>query len=74
MPVRNAFVRLPECAVIIILSANSIPAQEPTLTPVQSVSPEKLALIRELLELANARGTVDAILKAEAQQLEKESS
>lgn len=71
MPVRN---HLFACliALVLILSANSTPAQEPAPTPAQNVSPEKLALIRELLELANAKGTVDAILKAEAQQLEKD--
>jgi uncharacterized protein len=63
-------------AIVFLLGAISVQAQDakPTPTPAAgpNISPEKLALVKELLELAHSRETVEAILKAQADQLEKQ--
>jgi hypothetical protein len=49
-----------------------VKAQDPPATPAQAVSPEKLRLIRELLELSSSKKTIDAMLKAQSEELEKQ--
>ena len=43
------------------------PKPNPSPTPGPTMAAEKLRLIKELLELANAKGTVDAIIKAQSE-------
>ena len=50
----------------------SVRAQDPPTSPTQIISPEKQALIKELLELASSKKTIDAMLKAQAEQMDKQ--
>jgi len=47
-------------------------AQEPSPSPTPAISLEKQILIKELLELTSSKKTVDAMLKAQADQMEKQ--
>ena len=55
-----------------LIAINTVNAQEPATQPSQSISPVKLALIKELLELANSKKTMDAMMKAQAEQMDKQ--
>jgi hypothetical protein len=57
---------------LVILAASTARAQESASTSGQNISPAKQALIKELLELANSQKTVDAIIKAQSDQMEKQ--
>ena len=63
-------------AMVLAFAAGGAQAQDakpsPSPTPGPTISAEKLALIRELLALANAKETVDAIIKAQSEQFEKD--
>lgn len=48
-----------------------VQAQETATTTAQTISAEKLRLIRELIELASSKKTIDAMLKAQAEELER---
>lgn len=54
------------------LSIISVRAQDIPGGTAQRISPEKQALIRELLELTSSKKTIDAMLKAQADQMEKQ--
>lgn len=62
------------CVVALLFSLLAIAtkAQDPPANATASVSPEKLALIRELMELASSKKTIDAMLKAQAEEMEKQ--
>lgn len=49
-----------------------VQAQDLTPTATPSISPEKQALIRELLELTSSKKTIDAMFKAQADQMDKD--
>lgn len=55
-----------------LIAINTVNAQDPATQPSQSISPVKLALIKELLELANSKKTMDAMMKAQAEQMDKQ--
>jgi hypothetical protein len=55
-----------------LFAINAALAQDPASQPTQNISPVKLALIKELLELANSKKTMDAIMKAQAEQMDKQ--
>jgi hypothetical protein len=57
---------------LLSFSINSVRAQDPPTSPTQIISPEKQALIKELLELASSKKTIDAMLKAQAEQMDKQ--
>src|SRR6266404_1693859 len=57
---------------LLSLSIISVRAQDPAPTPAQSITPEKQALIRQLLELASSKKTIDAMLKTQAEQMDKQ--
>lgn len=54
------------------LSIISVRAQDPPGNATPSISSEKQALIRELLELTSSQKTIDAMFKAQADQVDKE--
>jgi hypothetical protein len=56
---------------MLLLAAISVQAQEASARVNQDVSPEKLALIKELIELASSKQTIDAMLKAQSEQMEQ---
>ena len=56
----------------LFVSINAVNAQDPGSKPAQNISPQKLALIKQLLELTNSKKTVDAMLKAQAEQMDKQ--
>lgn len=66
--------KLVMCALALMCSlfVFNVKAQEPPTTPAQAISPEKLRLIRELLEIASSKKTIDAMLKAQSEELEKQ--
>ncbi len=68
----NKLLRACLATLLLTFSIFSVRAQDPASTPAQSISPEKQALIRELLELASSKKTIDAMLKAQAEQMEKQ--
>lgn len=55
-----------------LIAINTVNAQDPATQPSQSISPVKLVLIKELLELANSKKTMDAMMKAQAEQMDKQ--
>lgn len=55
-----------------LVAINTVNAQDPASKPTQSISPVKLALIKELLELTNSKKIMDAMLKAQAEQMDKQ--
>ncbi|MEP6719334.1 MAG: DUF2059 domain-containing protein [bacterium] len=55
-----------------LVTINAAQAQDPASQPTQTVSPVKLALIKELLELTNSKKTMDTMLKAQAEQMDKQ--
>ena len=57
---------------LLLFSAVGVPAQEPTPAPSPAISAEKLALIREMLELTSSKKTIDAMFKAQSEELDKE--
>lgn len=57
---------------LLSVSIISVRAQDPPTSPTQIISPEKQALIKELLELASSKKTIDAMLKAQAEQMDKQ--
>jgi hypothetical protein len=59
-------------ALLFSLSVIGVQAQDVAPTATQSISPEKKALIRELLELTSSKKTIDALFKAQAEQMDKE--
>jgi hypothetical protein len=61
------------CALALMCSlfVFEVKAQDPPNTPAQTISPEKLRLIREMLEIASSKKTIDAMLKAQAEEMEK---
>ena len=65
---------LPACLACLLLSffVVSVRAQDPPASATPSISPEKQALIRELLELTSSQKTIDAMFKAQADQVDKE--
>lgn len=65
---------LPAClaGLLLAFSIVDVHAQEPTTSAAQSISSEKRALVRELLDLTSSKKTIDAIFKAQAEQMDKE--
>jgi hypothetical protein len=65
---------LQTCLVALLLSLIAVGVQaqdsQPSATP--TISAEKQALIKEMLELSNPKKTIDAMLKAQADQMEKQ--
>jgi len=59
-------------SLLLSLSIISVRAQDPSASPAQRISPEKQALINELLDLTSSKKTIDAMLKAQADQMDKE--
>ena len=59
-------------AVLLSFAAPGVCAQEASPSPTQSISSEKQQLIKELVELTSPQKTVDAMLKAQADQMEKQ--
>lgn len=59
-------------ALLFSLSVIGVRAQDLPTTATPSISPEKQALIRELLELTSSKKTIDALFKAQAEQMDKE--
>jgi uncharacterized protein len=57
---------------VLSLSIVSVFAQDAPPSAAQSISPQKQALIKELLELVNSKKTVDAMLKAQADEMEQQ--
>jgi len=65
--------RLLPAAIVILLAANiAAQAQAATAQAAPAISAEKLALIRELIQLTNSKEIVDGVLKAQLDQLEKD--
>lgn len=58
---------------VLCVSVASVCAQDPAPTEPGTISPQKLQLIKELLELTNSRKTIETIFKAQAEQMDKES-
>ncbi len=59
-------------AMLFLLPAVGAHAQVPAPLPSPEISAEKRALIKEMLELTNSKKTMDAMLKMEAEQMEKQ--
>ena len=59
-------------ALLFSFSVVGVLAQSPSTSPTPDVSLEKQILIKELLELTTPQATVDAMLKAQAEQMEKD--
>ena len=59
------------CLVVALFSI-SARAQNPPASTTQTISPEKQALIRELLDLTSSKKTIDALFKAQGDQMDKE--
>lgn len=57
---------------LLSLSMVSVCAQQPSSSSTANISPEKQALIRELLELVDSKKTLDAMFKAQAEQMDKD--
>jgi hypothetical protein len=55
----------------LVFSITAVQAQVPS-TATQTISPEKLAVIKELLSLTNSKKTIDAMLKAQAEQMDRQ--
>lgn len=68
----NKLLRAGLACLFLSLSIISARAQDPPASAARSISPEKQALIRELLELTSSKKTIDAMLKAQADQMEKQ--
>jgi hypothetical protein len=62
------------CWVCLLLSVSicSVRAQGPVVRGDKSVSPEKQALGRQLLELTNAKKTIETMLRTQADEMDKE--
>jgi hypothetical protein len=74
MPVMKNKILLHAClaAVLLSLFVAGVHGQESSPSPTQTISREKQALIQELLELTSPKKTVDAMLQAQADQMEKQ--
>lgn len=74
MPVMKNKILLHACLVAVLLSlfVAGVHGQESSPSPTQTISREKQALIQELLELTSPKKTVDAMLQAQADQMEKQ--
>src|SRR5882672_851598 len=59
-------------ALLFSLCAIGVQAQSPQASPAPTISPEKEALIKELLDLTSSKKTIDAIFKAQADQMDKD--
>jgi hypothetical protein len=68
----NKLLRACLAGLLLSLSIVSVRAQTPPASTAQTISPEKQALIRELLELTSSKKTIDAMFKAQADQVDKE--
>ncbi len=55
----------------VCLSSGAVQAQQTTSAAGDKILPEKVALIKQLLELTSPRKTIDAMLKAQADEMEK---
>ena len=66
--------QLPACLACLLLFTFivSVRAQDSPATAGPTISPEKQALIKELLELTSSKKTMDAMFKAQADQMDKE--
>jgi hypothetical protein len=60
------------CILLLLCSFMVVSAQDPPANVTQSIAPEKLALIRELIGLVNSKQTIDAMLKAQSEQMEQQ--
>ena len=60
--------------VVVLLLAGVVcaKAQDPSPRATPGVTPAKLALIKDLIELTSSKKTIDAMLKAQAEQMEKQ--
>jgi hypothetical protein len=61
-------------ACLIVMSVSTVigvKAQDAPANVNQNVSPEKVALIKELIEVSHAKQTVEAMLKAQSEQMEE---
>jgi hypothetical protein len=59
-------------ALLFSFFAIGVQGQSPQASPASSISPEKQALIKELLELTSSKKTIDALFKAQADQMDKD--
>jgi hypothetical protein len=57
---------------VLCVSVASVCAQDQAPTEATTISPQKLQLMKELLELVNSRKTIEAMFKTQAEQMDKE--
>jgi hypothetical protein len=70
--INTQLLRASMAALLFSFSVVGVLAQSPTTSPTPGVPLEKQILIKELLELTSPQATVDAMLKAQADQMEHE--
>lgn len=68
----KGLLRISLAALSLSFFALVVQAQSPQANAAPSISPEKQALIKELLELTSSKKTIDALFKAQADQMDKD--